>query len=347
MNRYKKWLIAALTISAVSVFLVVCLTFNADTVAALKKIKLEYILAAALFHISSYFIWGARTKALCNALGYKIDYFRIVEVVISSVFAAAITPSSAGGDPVRMHMLYRNGVPLGKATAIIVGERLLDAFLIFASLPFALYIMGDILSNSELDAALLIANFLAFMILIFFIYGLWKPGKVKNIIHEMTDRFAHVLGKWTDISITYFTEQVDKEIDLFHESIRIFISEGKRGLLWGIIFTFLFWVVEFFLLVLILMGLSQTPSILIAFAAQVILALVMIIPATPGASGVAELGATAVFSVFINTSIIGITVIAWRALTYYMNLLIGGLMSLKVIKDMALVKKVIGNSTEL
>jgi uncharacterized protein (TIRG00374 family) len=266
-----------------------------------------------------------------------------VEIIISSVFAAAITPSSAGGDPVRMHMLYRNGIPLGKATAIIVGERLLDAFLIFASLPFALYIMRDLLSNSKLDAALLTANFLAFMILIFFIYGLLKPGKVKSIIHKITGRFANVLGKRTDISITYFTEQVDKEIDLFHESIRVFISEGKRGLLWGIIFTFLFWTVEFFQLVLILIGLSQTPSILIAFAAQVLLALIMIVPATPGASGVAELGAATIFSVFIDASLIGITVIAWRALTYYMNLLLGGLMSLKVITDMDLIKKVIGN----
>ena len=343
MNKYKKWLIIALFISAASVALVVCLTFNADTIEALKRIKLKYFLAAALFHIFSYFIWGARTRALSNALGYRINYFKIVEIIISSVFAAAITPSSAGGDPVRMHMLYRNGIPLGKATAIIVGERLLDAFLIFASLPFALYIMRDLLSNSKLDAALLTANFLAFMILIFFIYGLLKPGKVKSIIHKITGRFANVLGKRTDISITYFTEQVDKEIDLFHESIRIFISEGKRGLLWGIIFTFLFWTVEFFQLVLILIGLSQTPSILIAFAAQVLLALIMIVPATPGASGVAELGAATIFSVFIDASIIGITVIAWRALTYYMNLLLGGLMSLKVIKDMDLIKKVIGN----
>jgi glycosyltransferase 2 family protein len=343
MNKYQKWLIIALFISAASVALVVCLTFNADTIEALKKIKLKYILLAALFHIFSYFIWGARTRALSNALGYRINYFKIVEIIISSVFAAAITPSSAGGEPVRMHMLYRNGIPLGKATAIVLGERLLDAFLIFASLPFALYIMRDMLSNSELSAALLTASFLAFMILIFFIYGLWKPGKVKSIIHKITGRFAHVSGKRTDISITYFTEQVDKEIDLFHESIRIFISEGKRGLLWGIIFTFLFWAVEFFQLVLILIGLSQTPSILIAYAAQVLLALIMIVPATPGASGVAELGAATIFSVFIDASIIGITVIAWRALTYYMNLLLGGLMSLKVIKDMDLIKKMIGN----
>jgi len=55
-------------------------------------------------------------------------------------------------------MLYLNKIPFGRATAIIIGERLLDAFLIFASLPFALYIMGDLLSNYKIDVALLTAS---------------------------------------------------------------------------------------------------------------------------------------------------------------------------------------------
>jgi len=346
MNRFKKWFIVALFISAASIALVVGLTFNSETIESLRKIKLEYILAAALFHVFSYFIWGARTRALCSALGYRVNYLRIVEIIISSVFAAGITPSSAGGEPVRMHMLHLNGIPLGKATAIVVGERLLDAFLIFASLPFALYIMGDMLSSSKLNTVLLTANLLAFIVLIFFIYGLWKPEKIKNIIHKITARIAPLLGKRTDTSLSHFMEQIDREIDLFHESIRVFFSEGKKGLFLGMVFTFLFWVVEFFQLVLILIGLSQTPSVITAFAAQVLLAVIMIVPATPGASGVAELGAASIFSVFINASLVGVTVIAWRALTYHMNLLLGGLMSLKVIKDMDLIKKLIGNSTE-
>ncbi|BBL63291.1 Lysylphosphatidylglycerol synthase TM region [anaerobic digester metagenome] len=91
------------------------------------------------------------------------------------------------------------------------------------------------------------------------------------------------------------------------------------------------------------MGLSNTPSILTAFAAQVLLAIIMIIPATPGASGVAELGAASIFSVFVDSSVLGITVLAWRALTYHMNLFIGGIISLKMIKDADLISKINGD----
>jgi conserved hypothetical protein len=345
MNRYKKWLLASLFISVASITLVTGLTFNSETIEALRAIKLEYILIAGLFHVLSYFVWGARTRAMCNALGYKVNYLKMVEIILSGAFVAGITPSSAGGEPIRLSMLHLNRIPLGKATAVVVGERLLDAFLIFSSLPVALYVMKNTLSNSKLNVALFATSLLALMALSFFIYGLWKPEKVKNIIRRITGRIAPLFGKQTDASISHLVEKVDREVDLFHESIWIFISKGKKGLLWGMFFTYLFWTVEFSLLILILAGLSQTPSILTAFAAQVFLAIVMVIPATPGASGIAELGAASIFSVFINASILGVTIIAWRALTYYMNLLLGGLVSLKVIKDMDLIKKLIGDPT--
>ncbi|KKH92953.1 hypothetical protein EO95_09065 [Methanosarcina sp. 1.H.T.1A.1] len=346
MTRYKKWLIGSLVISAVSIALVTCLTFNSETIEALKRIKLEYILAAALLHISSYFIWGLRTRALCKALGYRISVLKVTEIVISGTFVAGITPSSAGGEFLRVHGLTRNKIPLGKATAIVVGERLLDAIFIFSCLPFAFYVLGDILSNYEFDAAFLTVNFLVFVLLVFFVYGVWKPEKVKYVTHRLTGRLAPFFGKKTDAAVSHLMEQIDREIDHFHDSVRVFFSEGKRGLLWGIAYTVIFWTVEFSLLVLILMGLSRTPSIITVFAAQVLLAVIMVIPATPGASGVAELGAASIFSIFVDSSILGITVLAWRTLTYHMNLLIGGLMSLKIIKDMNMIKKLIGDSPE-
>ena len=126
-----------------------------------------------------------------------------------------------------------------------------------------------------------------------------------------------------------------------------FFQKEEKGCSGEWLILSLFWIVDFSLLVLILMGLSQKPSILTVFAAQVLLTVIMLVPATPGASGVAELGAASIFSNFVNSSVLGITVLAWRALTYHMNLLLGGIMSLKVLRDMDLIKKLTGNSTEL
>lgn len=269
-----------------------------------------------------------------------------MEIIISSTFVAGITPSSAGGELLRMHLLNKNGIPLGRATAVILGERLLDAIFITSCLPFALLILKGTLSNYRLNVVLVMASSLVLLALFSFVYTIWKPSKMKHVIHWITGKIAPFFGKKTNTALLGLIEQIDREVDLFHDSIKVFFSEGRKGLLWGIVYTLLHWLVDFSILVLLLTGLSQTPSILTAFAAQVLLAVIKIIPVTPGGSGVTELGATSIFSIFVGSSVLGITVLSWRSLTYYTNIILGGFMSLKVFKDMDLIQKLTEDSTE-
>ena len=56
-------------------------------------------------------------------------------------------------------------------------------------------------------------------------------------------------------------------------------------------------------------------------------------PTTLGATRVAELGDAALFSISIPVSILGIVVAVWRFIIYYINLVIGGFVSLKILKN--------------
>jgi hypothetical protein len=47
---------------------------------------------------------------------------------------------------------------------------------------------------------------------------------------------------------------------------------------------------------------------------------------------------------FVGSSILGITVLAWRTLTYYTNMILGGFISLKVFKDLDQIQKMAENS---
>lgn len=67
--------------------------------------------------------------------------------------------------------------------------------------------------------------------------------------------------------------------------------------------------------------------------------IVIIVPLTPGSSGVAEFAASSLFSVFMSANILGIAVLAWRAFTFYVNILVGGFVSFKLLKETEIVKK--------
>jgi len=90
----------------------------------------------------------------------------------------------------------------------------------------------------------------------------------------------------------------------------------------------------------ILMGLNLPPAIVISFAAQVLLMILLVLPITPGSSGIAELGATSLFSLFVPVYLVGIVVVAWRAFTLYLNLIVGGFVSFKILKDAEYLKDI-------
>lgn len=342
MSKFRKLLNASILISILSIVVVLLFTVDSSTIDVIMGIKYEYIIAAAALHALSYVIWGMRTKFMCQSLGYNISALKTVEIVTSSTLAAAVTPSSAGGEPLRIHLLHKNEMPVGRATAVVIGERLMDAILLLSIVPFALFVFRDMLSNYQLDAAFIVAEALVILVFALIIYGMWKPEQAKRLIHFIVDRIAHIFGKKTEAALSPILARIDMELEHFHGSIWMFLTEGRKGLLYGAACTILFWVVEYSMLPVILMGLDQTPSIIVVFAAQVLLSIIMVVPATPGASGVAEFGAMSLFSVFVSSSLLGITVIAWRALTFYMNILVGSFVSVKILKDTDMIGKLLG-----
>jgi uncharacterized protein (TIRG00374 family) len=176
-------------------------------------------------------------------------------------------------------------------------------------------------------------------------YALLRPRYVKlainNLVAWIIKRFS---GKKIGGKLYRFFESIDKEIDEFQESMYIFCTEGRVDLFYVIVYTIIYWIVDFSSLPVILLGLNQPPSVLLCIAAQVLLLIIIIVPLTPGSSGVAEFAAISIFSAFMPVSILGIAVAAWRAFTFYTNILVGGFVSFKLLKNTELVHKYLKRS---
>lgn len=340
MKNYTKWVMTSIIISTISIAVVLFLTLDKTTISVIKEIKPVYILAAFGIHILSFILWGLRIRVMTSALGYKISLTRAYEIVVSGTFVAALTPSSVGGEPLRILLLKQDKMPVGKATAVILGERILDAALMLLAAPFALYLFSGTLSDSRLKLVIMLGSLFSLATLILMLYALMRPQYVKPVVNSLVEwlikRFS---DKKIGDKLHRMSESIDREIDEFHESIYLFATEARAGLIYGIAYTILYWIVDFSSLPAVLMGLNQPPSILFSFAAQVLMLLVAVAPLTPGASGVAELTAATLFSVFMPAGIIGIAVIGLRAFTFYTNILVGGFVSFKLLRDSEMIKR--------
>ncbi len=331
MERLKKLFIISLIISIIVLVLVTVFTIGPDTLPILQRMEPVYLLAAVALHIVSYIIWGLRMKVMTEALGYRIGVKDATEIVIANLFAASVTPSMAGGEPVRIHMLNRNAnVRVGDASAVVIGERVLDALLLLIATPFALWVLSGSLISWEMDLAIIVAELFVLLMVFAAIGGLLSPTFI-DWLSSLITRGLHRVGRFDRTE--HLIQFIDKELLNFHNSLWALMRTGKQGLFFGCICTVIYWIVEFMVLPLILLGLNQPPSIMVAMAVQVFLTFIMVVPVTPGASGIAELGGAALFGILVPVSILGVVVAAWRLITYYLNLVIGGVVSVKILKD--------------
>lgn len=326
-----KWLIVSVSFSLVVLALVLSFTVTEKTFEYLRRLNPLFLLLAIVFHFLAYGFWAMRIRTMAGSLGHRVGFGYCLNLVMANLLAGAITPAQAGGEPVRIHQLYRNGVPLGDATAIVVVERVLDAIVLGVAGIGAILLLGEMVGDVPADLGLVI--FMSWFIMVLFIgafvFSVRNPELLKRFLKRVSRPFVK---RWDLKRIERLIGSIDREVDNFHESLSRFVAHARGGLLWGALYTGLFWFSEFIIVSLILMGIGEQPYYLLSLLAQIVIAIIMMIPLTPGSSGIAELSATSLYGLFIHSSIVGILVVVWRAIFYYLNIAVGIIASIPILK---------------
>jgi glycosyltransferase 2 family protein len=327
----RKWLFISVGFSLLVLVIILFLTINENTLTYIKEINPLFLLLAFMTHVLTMCFWAWRVQKMTGSLGYRIGFFYSLNLVFANLLAAAITPAQAGGEPVRIHELYKADVPLGDATAIVIMERVLDGIALAALAAFSMIVLTD--QWKSLGAVSEVMVYITWIFvagcLFLFYLAVRRPATVKRVVNWCT---LLLTKTWENKRVDALLARADKEIDNFQSATIRFVHTAKGGLLWGMFFTLLYWVSEIITASLILVGLGQPPLILESFVIQLILAILMMMPLTPGSSGIAEVGATSMYVLFIPASIVGIFVVIWRVVLYYFNIALGIVSSLIIVR---------------
>jgi hypothetical protein len=164
---------------------------------------------------------------------------------------------------------------------------------------------------------------------ILFVYTVRNPELMKRLLQRISLWFGRT---WDRGKVERTVATIDREVDNFHDSSYRFVRHAKMGLVWGTFYGLLFWMTEFVIVSFILVGLGAEPVFFSSLVAQIIIAILMMIPLTPGASGIAEISATSIYSVFVNPAIVGVMVLVWRLIFFYMNIILGILATIPILQ---------------
>lgn len=324
-GRVKKF--AGILISIASIIVIFKLTETNLTWSAISQAKPEMLLIAFILHSLFWLFWAFRLKLLFSFLKQKISFGYALETTLASMFMAAITPSSAGGEPLRVKMLVDKGANIGSASAVILAERLLDAVFFISALPLFMLLSGF---SAKLGLKVGIVFFVSLVIFIAFLYmGVKKPERADALVEKLYPVLKKFFkAKKAEKICIYIT----KELRMFRDAALELANNSFNQITTVILLTAALWIFEFLVPSAVLMAFTQSPFILYSITSQIIIVILSLIPITPGSSGIAEAGMFYLYSRFVTAHAVGVLVGVWRGITYFSNLIVGFIVTAKVLK---------------
>jgi len=316
-------IISVLTMIAIFKFTETHLTWK-----IIYELNPAYLSLAFISHFLFWILWAYRLKVLSSTLGNNISFSYAFQTSLASGFLAAITPSSAGGEPLRVKMLNDKGISVGASSAIVLAERLLDAIFFISSLPIMIFI-SDFTTKFGIYSGVVFTIFF-FLFLGFLYFAFKEPENVEKLAVKIAKIVKRVIRSKKGERIT---TAITKELFFFREASVQLTTIPKSHIVFLFVITSLIWISEFLVPSAILLTLKTHPHWRESIASQLFLVIISLAPITPGSSGIAEAGMLYFYSLFVGKEYLGSLVAIWRTITYHTNLFIGLLVNVKILKS--------------
>lgn len=330
LDRARKGLPVVVLLGVLAVAVIIALTFSKQTLRALAKIDLTFLFLAFLAMIISWLFSALPFYILTRAVNRPISLISSFRVYLGGSFFGLVTPFGSGLIPAQVVILTGDGLSPGQAAAVTSSRATISSWL-FVVLGAMIFIaFGSSLSGSAKAGLLGIAAAAAIwsIIILFFIK---RPDNAKDIVAKaFGNRMAvRILGQ---DRLGRAKTGVHREIEYLSSNLKdLFSYANFPAVLIVFLSEIVAWSAVFSVLPLILFGFGVRSNF-----AQLVFRLFLLFsvaPASPvpGGSGLVEGALVALLGGLVPNVIKGVIVLLWRLFTYYLTLLTGGLVVLRLV----------------
>ncbi len=286
------------------------------------------MLALACFFIAL----GFEAKAYQEIIrGYEYDYTfkKSYRMLLITKFFNGITPFSSGGQPMQIYILNKDGIRLTKATNIIIQN-----FIIYQA---ALVVFGifAILINHYLSIFTEITLLKQLVTLGFFMNTLVMVGLVivsfsSKFNHFLIQKGISILNKLKIIKNKEEKQEKWREkVDDFHKGAE-YLKRNKplciKAFLYNVIYLALTYVMPYFVILALTKTIPPEVTPLKTICASAYVLIMGSFVPIPGASGGIEFGYFKFFGNFIKGTLLRASLLIWRTISYYLPMVIGGIL---------------------
>ena len=258
---------------------------------------------------------GLRLITLAKVTDERLTFRQIVNVVLSNYFLALVTPGASGGAIAQVMFMRKAGVPVAKATVVVLVRTIMSIFFLILLVPFVLHSDNDIVN--WMPAYLLTLLSVVFISLPVVAFFLMRTRYPEQWLYVCTEKFSYTTRRNCFI--------------WYREFKNAFVVMGKHPLMVmrafiesGLSLLFIYATVPSFFT-----GLNINFNLVQVMGRMVLLNLVLYFTPTPGGSGVAEAGFVVLFSNILPNGVEGIMAVLWRFAAEYLPFLLGAVVTIR------------------
>ncbi|OGO84491.1 MAG: hypothetical protein A2Y24_01890 [Clostridiales bacterium GWE2_32_10] len=325
----KKWFNIILFLVALLVFfIIVILTDGIDKfIESIRNINIYWFLGAILMIVIYWFI-EALILYIFVRQKYKEYGFRATfRASMIGQFFNAITPFASGGQPIQFYVLTKDGISSGEAGSMLAMKFIVhQVTLVLYSLVLILWKLTYFADRVDRFVYLAVIGFSVNLVVVVLLYLFINYTEMtKTMIHSAFKIFAKLK------ICTYperMEQKVEKELEYFKDHSNDIKSNFK--MLIGVGGLTVIQLTGFFMIAYFIyrsFGLSG-ESISNIFVAGAFVSMIISAVPLPGGSGGAEVSFGMLFNMFFAQGQILPAIFLWRFVTLYMNIIVGGLVSI-------------------
>ncbi len=326
LNKIKKGLRIFLIITVISITAILIVTVKKETFSSLKQVSplfLTLTLSVCLFRM---YLECLRLQTLTWAFGNPIDLRSSAEFTIGGYFLS-LTPFGAGGLPLQVYILKKKKFSFGESGAVIALRGITSLIAFAFGIPILLS------SRSVFDGAgiRILSGYLITLYAILIILLVLVLIKTDWVKYQLS-RFSNFLTCHGKGKLARLVNKFSNELEKFKFGFKECWSKGRYKLILTIIIS----VISLFFYVLIapllFRGIGIIAPVIKTAIIQLILTFTLMFVPTPGGSGIAEGAGFALFKgICTKQELLGIYVVLWRLFTYYIGVIIGGFIILRML----------------
>jgi len=332
--RKHKWKI--LVTFALAAFLIFSITFIIgfdDVVNALRKAKWEWVLFNLILEVGINLVWAARWKMIIDVVDKSPKFSTLTIMLFASLFGNNVTPSAAGGEPLRAYLLKEvEDTPFEIGFATSTADRVFE-FLPFVliSIIAALFVLSWRIPplTQILVVAMIIVSILLFGILIY--AGLRKEITQKIIISIAKSIYPTAIRLTKkDITFSEIREKIIFYINRFSTGFLTALKD-RKVFLFAFILSFAMWGLDMLRMYVCFGSIGVYPPLIPLVIIYTIGILISLLPLLPGAWGIREATLIGLFAVVgVSADVVMAASLIDRLASYVVPTIIGAIAALYI-----------------